>query len=89
MRKENLKAEAFGALPEGSEIDFQLNPQSRGFRKILSSLENKIDLVDPDIDFDMDLKYPELTGYGISEEFFRLYLKNNIIPRIAEYCKDS
>lgn len=79
MLEENLK----------NNIDFQLNPESRGFTKIISSLDTTIDLFDPDITLDMNLKYPELIGYGISEEFLKLDLKDNFLPRIYEYCKKS
>jgi len=37
----------------------------------------------------MNLKHPELIGYGISEEFLRLDIKDNFLPLIAEYCKKS
>jgi hypothetical protein len=81
--------EGEGFLPEASEMDFQLNPQSPGFTKIISSIDTTIDLFDPDITLDMNLKHPELIGYGISEEFLRLDLKDNFLPRISAYCKKS
>jgi len=84
--KKNLEAEA---LTEGSEIDFELNPKSCGFTKMLADLDNHIDLVDPDIDFDMNLKHPELLSYGMSEEFFWLDLKDIFLPIIGEYCEES
>jgi len=87
MREENLEAEAF--LPEASEMDFQLNTQSTGFTKIISSIDTTIDLFDPDITLDMNLKHSELIGYGISEEFLRLDLKDNFLPLIHAYCKES
>jgi len=62
MRQKNLEAEACGVLPKTSEIDFQLNPQSVGFTKIIGSIYSSIDLFNPDIDFDMNLKHPELIG---------------------------
>jgi hypothetical protein len=37
----------------------------------------------------MNLNHPELIGYGISEEFLRLDIKDNFLPLIAEYCKKS
>ena len=89
MRKENLEAEACGILTKSNEIDFQLNPESRGFTKIISSLHALINLCEPDITLDMNLKHPELIGYGISEEFLRLRIKDNFLPRIYEYCKES
>jgi hypothetical protein len=89
MRQKNFETEAFGILPEASEIDFQLNPQSRGFTKILSYIDNDIDLFNPDVDLDMNLKHPELNGYGISEEFLRLDLKDNFLSQIGDYGKES
>jgi hypothetical protein len=79
MRKENLE----------NEIDFQLNHESPGFSEIISFIYMTIDLFDPDITLDMDLKNPELIWYGMSEEFLRLDLKNNFLPRIYKYCKKS
>lgn len=79
MREKNLE----------NEIDFQLNPESPGFSEIISSLNTIIDLFDPETTLDMNLKYPELIGYGISEEFLKRYLKDNFLPRIYEYCKKS
>lgn len=43
MQKENLEAEACGILPKASEIDFQLNPQSGGFKKVISSLTSVVE----------------------------------------------
>lgn len=77
MREENLE----------NEIDFQLNPESHGFTDLISSLGTTINLFDPDITLEMNLKDPELMGYGISEEFLKINLKNNFLPRICEYCK--
>jgi hypothetical protein len=79
MREENLE----------NEIDFQLNPKSRGFTEIISSIYMTIDLFDPEVTLDMNLKHPELIWYGISEEFLRLDLKNNFLPRIYKYWKKS
>ena len=76
-------------LPNESDIDFQLNPQSVGFTEIIGSIYASIDLFDPDITLDMNFMHPELIGYGISEEFLRLDLKDNFLPRIRAYCKES
>jgi hypothetical protein len=89
MWKENLEAKACGILNKSNEIDFQLNPESRGFAEIISSLHSGIDLCDPDITFEMNLSHPELMGYGISEEFLRFRIKDDFLPRIGEYCKES
>jgi len=37
----------------------------------------------------MNLNHPELIGYGISEEFLRLDIKDNFLPRIGESSKES
>ena len=63
-------------------MNFQLNPQSVGSTKILSSLDAVVKLFDPDIDL-------EIIGYGISEEFLRFDLKDNFLPRIGPYCQKS
>lgn len=55
----------------------------------MDSLDTTLDLFDPDITFDMNLNHPDLIGYGISEEYLRLDLKDNVLPRIVEYCKES
>ena len=89
MCQKNLEAEACNGLTMSSEIDFQLNPKSVGFTKIIGSIYASIDLFDPDITLDMNLKHPELIGYGISEEFLRLDIKDNFLPIISEYCKES
>jgi hypothetical protein len=89
MWKENLEAEACGILTKSNETDFQLNPESRGFTKIISNLHSWTDLCDPDITLEMDLKHPELIGYGISEEFLRFTIEEDFLPRIGEYCKES
>lgn len=89
MWKDNLEAEACGILTKSNEIDFQLNPESRGFTKIISHLHSLTDLCDPEITLEMNLKNPELLGYGISEEFLRLQIKEDFLPIIVEYCKES
>ena len=60
MREENLEAEVYGIMTKSNEIYFQLNPESREFTKIISSLHAYIDLCDPNITLDMNLKHPEL-----------------------------
>ena len=91
LRGSNMKASKMREENLESEMDLQLNPQSPGFTKIISSIYMTIDLFDPDITLDMNLKLkdPELIVYGISEEFLRLHLKDNFLPRIRAYCKKS
>lgn len=80
MREKNLE----------NETDFQLKPESRRFTEIISSIHCvAVDLFDPDVTLDDNLKHPDLIFYGISEGFLKLYLKNNYLPRIRQYCKKS
>ena len=78
LRKKNLK----------NETNLQLNSKSTGFAKIIGSIYSTLDLVNSDIDLNMNLEHPELVGYGMSEEFFRLYLKHYFLPQILRYCKE-
>ena len=71
-----------------SKINFQLNPQSVGFTKIIGSIYAFIDLFDLDITLEMNLKHPELIGYGISEEFLRLTIEEDSLPQLKKYCKE-
>jgi hypothetical protein len=89
MWKENLEAEACGILTKSNEIDVQLNPESRGFTKIISNLHSWTNLCDPDITSEMNLKQPELIGYGISEEFLRFTIEEDFLPQLEKYCKES
>jgi hypothetical protein len=70
-----------------NEIDFQLNPESRGFTKIINAIDSAIETLNPDVTLDMNLESPDLIGYGISEEFLKIIIKNNFLPRIRKYCK--
>jgi hypothetical protein len=37
----------------------------------------------------MNLKQPELIGYGISEEFLRFTIEEDFLPQLEKYCKES
>jgi hypothetical protein len=87
--KKNLETEAFDDLNEINELEIELNPKSFGFTNVLYYIDNYIDLVDSNISFDVNIKNPELMGYGISEELFRIEMKDNFLPIIFEYCKES
>lgn len=89
MWEKNLEEEACGILTQSNKIDFQLNPESGGFTKIISNLHSLTDLYDPDITLEMNLKHPELIGYGISEEFLRLGIEEKFLPQLEKYCKKS
>lgn len=89
MWKEKLEEEAFVVFPKSNEIDIQLNPKSCGFTKIISYLHSLVDVCDPDVTLEMNLKQPELLWYGISEEYLRLRIEEYFLPKIKEYCKES
>jgi hypothetical protein len=86
MWEEKLEEEACGILTQSNKIDFQLNPESNGFTKIISNLHSWTDLYDPDITLEMNLKHPELSGYGISEELLRFTIEENFLPQLEKYC---
>jgi hypothetical protein len=89
MWKEKLEEEAFAVFPKSNEIDIQLNPKSYGFTEIISYLHFLVDICDPDVTLEMNLKHPELFGYGMSEEFLRSRIEEYFLPKIKEYCKES
>lgn len=89
MWESNLKNEACGISTKSNKTDFYLNSESREFAKIISNLYEWINLYDPDITFEMDLKQPDLINYGISEESLRLFIKKKFFPQLKEYCNKS
>ena len=89
MWKKKLEEEALVFFPNSNEINIQVNPKSCGFTRIISSLHSLIDICNPDVTFEMNLKYPELLFYGISEEYLRLTIKEDFLPQLEKYCKKS
>jgi hypothetical protein len=87
MWKNNLEEEAF--VVKSNEIDIQFNPKSCGFTKIISNLHSWTNLCEPDITLEMNLKEPELIGYGISEEFLRFIIEEDFLPQLEKYCNKS
>ena len=65
-----------------------VNPKSKGFTDIICDIYFTLDLYDSDVTFEMSLENPDLLGYAISEEFFRLSIGGNFIPKIIEYYQD-
>lgn len=55
---------------ELNEMNFEKNNKSDGFEEIISSLFNFVNLCEPDINLEMNLKHPDLMGYGISFEIY-------------------
>lgn len=87
--KKKLEEEACGILTESNKIDFQLNPKSEGFTEIISNLHSWTNLCEPDITLEMNLKHPNLIGYGISEEFLRIIIEEDFLPQLEKYYKES
>ena len=87
--KKKLEEDAFVVFPKSNEMDVQLNPKSCGFTKIISSIYSLLEISDPNITFEMNLKHPELLGYGVSEEFLRLQIKEGFLPKLKKYCKED
>jgi hypothetical protein len=89
MWEKNLEEEACGILTQSNKIDFQLNPESGGFTKIISYLHSLVNARNPDVTLEMNLKQPELLWYGISEEYLRLRIEKYFLPQLEKYCKKS
>ena len=89
MWHEKLEEEALGVFPKSNEINIQVNTKSCGFTEIISDLHSYVDICDPDVTLEMNLKQPELLCYGISEEYLRLTIKKYFLPQLEKYCKKS
>lgn len=89
LRRSNMTASEKLEENLKNEIDFQPNLESRGFTKIISSIYDIIELFDPEVTLQMNLRDPELVFYGISEDFVKLAIIKNYLPLIREYCKKS
>lgn len=70
---------------KSTEINIQINPKSYGFSEIISDLHSLIDLYNPDVTLEMNLKEPELLGYGISEEYLRLTIEEDFLPQLKAF----
>lgn len=60
MWKEKLEEEALVIFPKSNEINSQVNSKSCGFTNIISYLHSLVDICDPDVTFEMNLKQQEL-----------------------------
>ena len=63
----------------------QLNPKYFGFTKIISDIYADIDTFDPDLGNSESSIY----GIAITEEYLRIVVKDDYLPRISAYCKES
>jgi hypothetical protein len=44
---------------------------------------------DPDVTLEDNFKHPDLLFYGISEEFLRLSIEEDVVPQLEKYCNKS
>ena len=84
--EKKLEEEALAVFPKLNEINSQVNPKSCGFTKIISYLDSLVDVCDPDVTLEMNLEQPDLLLYGISEEYLRLLMKDDVLPQLEKYC---
>jgi hypothetical protein len=89
LQEENFENESCEILNLSNKIDFQLNPESVGFERIISILHSWAELCDDSIPLEMQIKDPQSIFYGISEEFFRFIIEGYFLPELKKYCKKS
>ena len=89
MWKEKLEEEAFVVFPKSTEINIQFNFKSCEFTEIISYLHSLVDICDPDVTLEMNLKQPELLCYRISEKYLRLRIEKYFLPQLEKYCNKS
>ena len=85
LRGENMNASDMREANLEGEMNLQLNPKSSGFTKIISDIYAHIDTFDPDLDNSESSIY----GIAITEEYLRIVVKDDYLPRICAYCKES
>ena len=86
---DQLEQEAFDDSMQLTPLDIQLNSKSYGLSDIISFLHNLIDLYDPDVTLEMNLEEPEFFAYGISEEWLKLAIKTEFLPKLKSYDSKS
>ena len=80
LRRENVDACEMQETNLKNDMNFQPNPQSQGFTRIISDIHASIDFFDPDLD---DF---QLNMYVISEDGLRGFVEDYFIPKIYQYC---
>ena len=86
--QKNWEEEAFGVFPKLTKINIKLNPKYFGFTKLISYLHSLLDVYDPDVTLEMNLKHPELIFYGISQEYLRLRIEQYFFAQLKSIiCK--
>ena len=89
MWKSKLTQQDLDSHSESTEINFQLNDKSIGFITLISDLTDLLEKYNPDATLEMNLEYPELINYGMSEEYLRVILEEEFLPKLQNYCNKS
>ena len=91
MRKKLLEEKVYRILTQSNKINFQFNTKFCRFTKIIPYLYLLVNIRDPDLTLEINLKEQELEllGYGLSEEFLRLTIEENFLSQLEQYCKKS
>lgn len=83
--KKELEKEAVNNLMESSQVNIDFNVKSYGFTELVSYLHSLVDIWNPNVTLDMNLKHPELFSYGLSEEYLRLIIEEDFLPKFKKY----
>ena len=84
-----LEDEPGKILSKFNEMNFQSDSEWYNFSDIIDDLFFIVDMYDPAVTFEEDLKYPDLFISGMSEEFLRLKIKDIYLPKVKKYCQKS
>lgn len=68
-----------------NNIKIDYRPESYGFAALIFNLQDSIDICDPDVSLEENLKFPERIIYGLSEKFLKLEIENFFLPQMKEY----
>lgn len=85
-----FKNEAFNSVTNLNQADFQINSKSHYFSDLIYKVSYLIDLWDPAVSLEDNVKHPDLlSSYGISDEYFRLLIEENLLPKMEKYFNKS
>ena len=72
----NMNASGIRSQNIENEVDFELPRESRGFAKIVSTIDYLLDLYDPEKTLEMDLEDPESIWAEMSGETLKILLED-------------
>ena len=64
-----------------------MNSESSGFSRIISNLEQCLELYDSRVTLEMNLHSLDIIRSGISVDYFRILAESDFFPKIQKYCK--